>query len=249
MDRILVLQHSAYEPLGLIIHTLKKMKLRVRYINFARNPQQRVDMNRYQGVVILGGPMHPNELSLYPHLQHEIDLIQIAIANKVPVLGICLGSQLLNIALGGSCYALAKPEFGWTQINKCGEHPLFKAFNASTQVFQWHQFASKPAAGVEVLLENKHCIQAFSYNSHCIGLQFHLEVDPNLLERWLQHPDYLEHLRRHLDRDEINAIYAQTKEQLPQSMAVARMFFADFCKLFKKQSYAITSRTAGRELF
>lgn len=249
MARILVLQHSPYEPLGIIIHTLKRMKLRVRYINFARNPQQRVDMNRYQGVVVLGGPMHPNQLELYPHLKHEIELLQVAIAKKVPILGICLGSQLLNIALGGSCYALAKPEFGWTQVNKCGEHELFNVFASSTKVFQWHQFANKPAADVDVLLENEQCIQAFSYKQHCIGLQFHLEVDPNLIGRWLEHPDYLEHLRRHLHYEEIATIAQQTKMHLPQSMALANVFFANFCKLFKKQSYAITSRTAGRELF
>lgn len=102
MARILVLQHSPYEPLGIIIHTLRRMKLRIRYVNFARDPHQRVDMNRYHGIVVLGGAMHPNELDLYPHLIHEIELLQVAIAKEVPILGICLGSQLLNIALGGA---------------------------------------------------------------------------------------------------------------------------------------------------
>src|SRR5688572_8048846 len=134
MVRILVLQHSPYEPLGIIIHTLKKMKLRVRYVNFARDPHQRLDINRYHGVVVLGGAMHPSEIDLYPHLTHEIELLEVAIAKEVPILGICLGSQLLNIALGGSCYALDKPEFGWVRIDKCGEHPLFESFDQSIHV-------------------------------------------------------------------------------------------------------------------
>lgn len=248
MVRILVLQHSPYEPLGIIIHTLKRLKLRVRYVNFARNPNQRVDMNRYDGVVILGGAMHPNEIDLYPHLTHEIELLQIAIAKGVPILGICLGSQLLNMALGGSCYALAKPEFGWARIDKCGEHNLFGAFDQSIHVFQWHQFANKIAPGVDVLLENSQCVQAFSYNNS-IGLQFHLEVDTHLIQRWLQHPDYLEHLRRHLQSEDINVICAETKLHLPKSMAVAKSFFANFCSLFNKKTYALSSYTAGREIF
>lgn len=185
MVRILVLQHSAYEPLGIIIHTLKRMKLRVRYVNFARNPNQRVDINHYQGIVVLGGPMHPNEITLYPHLSHEIELLQAAITKGLPVLGICLGSQLLNMALGGSCYALEKPELGWTTIEKYTDHPLFAGFEHSLQVFQWHQFANTIPAHVEVLCKNDHCVQAFAYNNS-IGLQFHLEVDTALINASLK---------------------------------------------------------------
>lgn len=248
MVRILVLQHSPYEPLGIIIHTLKRMKLRVRYVNFARDPYQRVDMNRYHGIVILGGAMHPNEIDLYPHLKHEIELLQIALVKQIPILGICLGSQLLNIALGGNCYALDKPEFGWVKIDKCGEHKLIESFNPSIHVFQWHQYANKIAMGADVLLENSQCVQAFSYNNS-IGLQFHLEVDTNLIQRWLQHPDYLEHLLRHLRPEEINTISAETSLYLPKSMLIAKSFFSNFCSLFNKKLYAMSSNTAGGDLF
>lgn len=211
-------------------------------------PIKRVDMNRYHGIVVLGGAMHPNELDLYPHLIHEIELLQVAIAKEVPILGICLGSQLLNIALGGGCYALDKPELGWTRVNKCGEHELFGLFDLPTPVFQWHQFANLTAPGVEVLLENNQCVQAFSHH-HSVGLQFHLEVDANLIQRWLEHPDYLEHLCRYLKHEDIHAIHAETKLYLPQSMAIAKHFFANFCRLFHKKSYALSSWTAGRDLF
>lgn len=249
MTRILVLQHSPYEPLGIIIHTLKRMKLRIRYVNFARNPHERVDMNRYHGIVVLGGSMHPSEIDLYPHLIHEIELLQKAIAKEVPILGICLGSQLLNIALGGSCYALDKPEFGWVSVNKRGQHELFESFDKPLHVFQWHQFANQTAPGTQVLLENNKCVQAFCYQQNSVGLQFHLEVDVNLIQRWLEHPDYLEHLRRHLQLQDINAIRAATPLYLPKSTEVAKQFFANFCRLFNKNTYALSSWTAGRDLF
>ncbi len=248
MVRILVLQHSPYEPLGLIIHTLKRMKLRVRYVNFARAPYQKVDVTRYDGMVVLGGAMHPDEIDLYPHLQHEIELIQTALARQIPVLGICLGSQLLNLALGGTCFALDKPEFGWVKINKCGDHQLFESFEKSTHVFQWHQYANKTASGVEVILKNNQCVQAFSLQNS-IGLQFHLEVDTYLIQRWLQHPDYLEHLLRHLRPEEISTINEETTLHLSRSMLLARNFFSNFCQQFNKKIYAMSSRTAGRELF
>ncbi|WP_131795785.1 type 1 glutamine amidotransferase [Fluoribacter gormanii] len=248
MTRILVLQHSPYEPLGILIHTLKKMRLRIRYVNFSRDPHLRVDLSRYHGIVVLGGVMHPNEPDLYPHLMHEIELLQLAIAKEIPILGICLGSQLLNMALGGRCYALEKPEFGWERIEKCGEHHLFESFDLPIHVFQWHQFASKTAPGVDILLENNHCVQAFSYQN-TVGLQFHLEVDANLIQRWLEHPNYLEYLRRHLQLEDIQVIREETKRYLTESMAVAKLFFANFCRLFSKKYYTLLSNRAGRELF
>ena len=249
MARILVLQHSPYEPLGMIIHTLKRMRLRIRYVNFARDPEQRVDMSRYHGIVVLGGPMHPSEIALYPHLDHEIELLRAAIDKQVPVLGICLGSQLLNMALGGDCYPLATPEFGWTPVEPRGEHDLFEAFNEPLHVFQWHQYASNLAPGADIILENSQCVQAFSYQKICMGLQFHLEIDKKLIQRWLEHPDYLENLRRHLQPEDIALIKQQTKRHLNKSMAIAERFFADFCRLFDKKKYAFSSRTAGRDLY
>lgn len=249
MARILVLQHSPYEPLGIMIHTLKKMKFRIRYVNFAREPHQRVNMNRYHGVVVLGGAMHPSEIDLYPHLLHEIELLQAAITKQIPILGICLGSQLLNMALGGSCYALAKPEYGWVQVVKRGNHELFGLFDKSMRVFQWHQYANKTTTGTNVLLENNQCVQAFCYHDNCMGLQFHLEIDGPLIQRWLEHPNYLEHLRRHLQPEDIDVIREDTKRYLHQSMEMARLFFTNFCRLLNKQTYALSSRTAGRELF
>ncbi len=249
MARILVLQHSPYEPLGLIIHTLKRMKLRIRYVNFARNPNQRVNMNRYHGIVVLGGAMHPTELEKFPHLAHEIELLQSAISKGMPVLGICLGSQLLNLALGGHCYFMEKPEVGWASIQRKEAHALFDGFEEPMRVFQWHQCASQPAPGTDILLENEQCVQAFCYQQNCIGLQFHLEVDAHLIHRWLEHPDYLEQLRRHLNPDEINSICSATEYYLPKSMETAKQFFGSFCRLFDKTTYALSSRSAGRDLF
>ena len=249
MAPILVLQHSPYEPLGIIINTLKSSDLRVRYVNFAKEPHQRLDMNCYHGIVVLGGMMHPSEIDLYPHLTHEIELLQVAIAKEIPILGICLGSQLLNIALGGNCYALDKPEFGWVRVNKRGEHDLFGAFAQPIHVFQWHQFASQTAPGVEVLLENTQCVQAFCYHQNSIGIQFHLEVDPHLIQRWLEHPDYLEHLLRHLQPEDISAIRAETQLHLPQSMTIAQHFFTNFCSLFNTKIDTLSSKRTRRDLF
>ena len=246
MPKIMVLQHSPYEPLGIIINTLKRDKMRLRYVNFHRNPAHQVGLDGYDGLIVLGGSMNPDERTKYQHLNVEIALIQQAILKNIPVLGICLGSQLLNLALGGTCYSLPKPEFGWSNVYKKANHPMFSAFAKETSVFQWHQYASSLSKNVEVILENDQCVQAFCYQDIFIGLQFHLEVDFPLISRWLEHPDYLTHLEAHLEPKDIQAIKSDTKEALPESMDAGLHFFKCFGALFNKKKHTLLSMHAGK---
>ncbi|KTD23675.1 type 1 glutamine amidotransferase [Legionella israelensis] len=246
MARIVILQHSPYEPLGIIINTLKQKKMRLKYVNFHRNPDHSVNLQGYDGLIILGGNMNPDELEHYPHLTFEIKLIHQAIEKNIPVLGICLGSQLLNLALGGECYCLAKSEFGWSNIYKKSNHPLFTSFPECTKVFQWHRYASRVPNHTDVVLENEQCVQAFSYQKKHIGLQFHLEVDKYLISRWMQHPDYLTHLKSHIGPEEIETIRSDTKKELERSIQIGKKFFEDYSLLFDKKKYALSSGHAGR---
>lgn len=247
MAKIIILQHSPYEPLGIMVDTLKQRKVRLRFANFYRAPQQTLSVQGYDGLVILGGQRNPDQLQDYPHLSFEIELIREAIQYNKPVLGICLGSQLLNLAIGGSCYSLAEAEFGWTKVYKRQEHPMFGAFTQESLVFQWHQFASQPPPTAETILENEVCVQAFSFQDHCIGLQFHLEIDQTLIARWLQHPDYLSYLQSQISEDAINKIQVDTHKHLLQSMQIGQLFFGHFSSLFSKQKTVFTSRHAGNK--
>jgi len=98
--KLLVLQHVRREPLGVLDPLLRASGLRIRYVNFAREPQARINLERYDGLVVMGGPMNVDQQAQHPHLTYEIDLLQRAIAREMPTLGICLGSQLLAAALG-----------------------------------------------------------------------------------------------------------------------------------------------------
>lgn len=246
MPKIIVLQHSPYEPLGIIINTLRRSKLRLRYINFHRNPEHRISIDGYDGLIVLGGNMNPDELIHHQHLYFEIELIQQALARKIPVLGICLGSQLLNLALGGECYCLDQPEFGWTDVKKKTTNPMFSNFAKSTKVFQWHQYASRLPKGVDVALENDACVQAFCFQDIFIGLQFHLEIDRPLIYRWLEHPDYLTHLKAHMEHEEIEQIRQETKILLDESEKIGKAFFEKFSLLFDKKNYTLASMHADR---
>src|SRR3954462_5067798 len=102
MRKLLVFQHSPREPLGVFDPMLRRAGFRIRYVNFARQPEVRPDVSRYNGLVVLGGPMNVDDATRFPHLTTEIDAIREALARGIPVLGICLGAQLLAAALGAN---------------------------------------------------------------------------------------------------------------------------------------------------
>jgi GMP synthase (glutamine-hydrolysing) len=249
MPKVMVLQHSPFEPLGLLVSNLKHKKIRLRYVNFYRNPDERIQLKDYDGIVVLGGIMNPDDGKKFPHLNYEVELLAEAVDKTIPILGICLGSQLLNLALGGQCYRMEKAEFGWTKIYKTlkSNNSMFSLFDVPRCVFQWHQYACIPPNEVDIVLKNEQCVQAFCYKECFIGLQFHLEIDKKLHERWLKHPDYLTKLKTQLSSSEIESIRKKSIDSLPQSLTLANQFFDEFCSLFiKKEKHALKSMHAGR---
>ena len=100
--KILVFQHVPYEPLGTLDPLLKAAGFRIRYVNSSRNPEFRPTLDKYAALIVLGGPMNSDQIDSYPNLISEIEIIREALEREFSVLGICLGAQLLAIALGGS---------------------------------------------------------------------------------------------------------------------------------------------------
>ena len=188
----MVFQHVPFEILGTMHPLFKQDNFRIRYINFGRHANSRPNLKRYRGLIILGGPMGVNDVSRYPHLQTEIDLIRKAIDKDIPILGICLGAQLIAAALGAKVSKSSKPEIGWSTV-KLTEHgrvdPLFKHFRQQEKIFQWHNDTFEIPIGAVHLASTDVCPhQAFRYKDNVYGFQFHLEADEPLIERWLETP-------------------------------------------------------------
>jgi GMP synthase (glutamine-hydrolysing) len=141
MKKLLVLQHVAHELLGTLNPLLKSAGFRIRYVNFARHPDAEPGLNGYDGLVVLGGPMSVNDAHRLPHLNTEMRLIEQAMQRNLPVLGICLGAQLIAKALGAAVYPNQEKEIGWYDVSPTDEaenDPLFTEFQDSEKIFQWH---------------------------------------------------------------------------------------------------------------
>lgn len=125
----MVFQHVSYEPLGTLDPMLKTAGFRIRYVNFSRQPDLVPTLEGYFGLVVLGGPMGVYEANQIPHLKVELKLIEEAIKKGLPVLGICLGSQLIAQVLGSHVRKGPQWELGWKKLNIAAEGKADRLFN------------------------------------------------------------------------------------------------------------------------
>lgn len=198
MSKILVFQHVAAEPLGTLDALIRDRGHRIRFINFEREPDAQPDVDRYQGLIVLGGPMNVSDQVARPHLRTELRCIERALKQGKPVLGICLGSQLLAHALGAQVRRHQVDEIGWYRWRPT-EHamsdPVLAPMCDLSPIFQWHSCTFDIPRDAVHLGRTESCEnQAFRYGDNAYGFQFHLEMDRPLIQRWLNNPDYQQEL-------------------------------------------------------
>lgn len=233
MRKILVLQHVATEPLGHLDPLLRDCGFRIRYVNFGREPQAEPDARRYDGIVVLGGPMNVDQAELHPHLLTEMAVIREAVDAGKPVLGICLGAQLLAAAMGADVHPNPVPEIGWYRLHTLAaahEDRLFRHFEKRPNyVFQWHAYTCRLPPGAVHLAWTRHCRnQAYRIGDHAWGLQFHLEADAALIERWLVSAGGRSEIERHWSVRRIAHIRRETRRHLPQAQPLSDRVFGEF---------------------
>jgi len=248
---MLVFQHVPHEILGTLDPMLRDAGFRIRYVNFGRHHDAIPAVGRNHGLVVLGGPMNCDETARYPHLGVEIDAIRTAIERGLPVLGICLGAQLIARALGAEVRPNGEKEIGWYDVSPTpdgAKDPLFSHFAGAEKIFQWHGDTFDIPQGAVHLAASAVCAnQAFRYGDNVYALQFHLEVDEPLIERWLHTPVMAREIEClgpgfHPDR-----IMADTHRHIGRSLDLGRSVFGHYLHTFhtRRRRVALSSRHPG----
>lgn len=232
MSRLLVFQHVAAEPLGTLDPLIRRRGHRIRFVNFERDPGAMPDMDRYRGLVVLGGPMNVEDQAHRPHLRTELRVIERALAQDKPVLGICLGAQLLAHVLGAPVRRHPQPEIGWYELELTAAglaDPVLSPLGAHSPVFQWHGCSYELPMGAVQLARTRTCEQqAFRYGDRAYGLQFHPEVDQALIGRWLGNAAYGEELACSGLPSDAASILDRTAELAGDMQARAEPVFENF---------------------
>jgi len=183
----LAVRHVAFEDLGLLGPLLSTRGYDVRYHDAGI---ERFDAGTLTGpdlVIVLGGPIGVYECETYPFVTDEIAAVAARLRANKPILGICLGAQMMAAALGGRVAPGPVKEIGYAplMLTAAGRSSVLAPLGASP-VLHWHGDNCDLPAGCECLASTRHCpVQAFSRSPAQLALQFHLETDPVRFEAWL----------------------------------------------------------------
>lgn len=187
MRQVQVLQHVPFEGPGSIAGWLAAQRAEVELTRlFAGDPMPRADS--IGALIALGGPMSVNDEDALHWLRPEKQLVRDAVARGIPVLGVCLGAQLIASALGARVYPGAASEIGWFPVHGVPDvAPCFR-FPPESLVFHWHGETFDLPAGAVRLAGSPACEnQAFQVGRNVIALQFHLETTPANVAALVEH--------------------------------------------------------------
>lgn len=245
MKPVLIFHHVPHEMAGTVADALDAAGLTAEYTLLYEAVPKRLDMTSVAGLVVLGGPMNVDETDEYPFLVPEVTWIREAVEARVPVLGVCLGAQLLAKALGAKVWHNHVKEIGWYPVELtplAAADPLFAGCldgmaggsptaDGTFEVFQWHGDTFDLPPGAVHLARSAACEnQAFRLGDSAYALQFHLEMTAEMIEDWLGNAENCRELAA-LDYIEPETIRRETPEQLPALQNIAARVFGRFAAM------------------
>jgi len=227
--RILLLQQVSHEPAALIDHMITKSGLELVPLRVDQDeiPQH---ADGYCAVIIMGGPTSANDDT--HAIQRQQQLIQWCLTHGTPLLGICLGAQLMAKAIGGKVIPAEVRELGWYPLHPtqhASADPLFSHLVHPHFVFQWHgETFSLPEQATLLASSPQVPNQAFRLGKAQYGLQFHVEIDAALVDCWIDHGS---DERAHLGSKGVTQVQRDTAIHVNDANALCRQMIARWIAL------------------
>jgi GMP synthase (glutamine-hydrolysing) len=231
MKQVLVLQHAGVETPGIIADVLVSQGYAIQHVlAFAGQPVPHA-MREAQGVVIMGGPMGVYERDRYPFIEDELHLIGKALEEHKPILGVCLGSQLLAASLDAEVTRERQKEIGWHRVSlteQAKEDALLKGTETTFMALHWHgDIFDLPHGALRLASSDLTECQAFRYGRNAYGFLFHMETTAEILVR-MAGAFEAELVQQGIDGQ---AIINAGREHLPKLQQTGRIVFERWTRL------------------
>jgi GMP synthase (glutamine-hydrolysing) len=226
MKQALAVRHVHFEHLGALEPLLAAAGYVVRYLDAPTASW--ADVQPPELLVLLGGPISVNESTAYPFLGPELALVKQQLLEGRATLGLCLGAQLMALALGARVHPMARKEIGWSPLSATEQgsrHPLRHLLYESLPVLHFHGETFDLPEGAERLASTALCEnQAFAFGPRALGLQFHPEVTADQLESWwVGHTGELAQLQL-----SVPELRRQSAEYAPRLAAPLKAFLSEW---------------------
>ena len=184
--RVLCLTHERDGPAGLFADVVRERGDDLVEWNVSQGALPEASAS-FDAIVVFGGSMHVDQEEKHPWLTDQHDLMRDAVDRGQPLMGVCLGGQLLARSAGAHVGPASRPEIGWFDVELTPEgraDPVIGALPGRFEAFEWHSYEfDVPPNGI-LLARNPVCAQAFKIGERAWGVQFHPEVTPEMLEAW-----------------------------------------------------------------
>ena len=225
MSNVLLIQNTRSEGSGYLGDLIKQDGFEITSIQAKTDS---IPKSNFAFVVILGAPESANDD--LPYLQEEQKLIKNCVEKDIPVLGICLGSQLIAKTFGAKVYRGPRTEIGfYNDLTFSGKSSFFSGFKNPFTVFHWHSDTFDLPTGATRLASSKYYQnQAFQYKS-AIGLQFHLEVNEQMVNLWLDNTEQKKSKNSNLNFDKTRS---EIEKSIPIVKSNMNCFYKNFVSAF-----------------
>jgi GMP synthase (glutamine-hydrolysing) len=186
--RVLAIVHQRDAGPGVFADTSRDRGVELEQWLSAEAPAPSRDPRSYDAVLVLGGAMNVDQEERHRWLRPEKDLLRDLLERRVPVLGVCLGAQLVAEAAGAAPRRAREPEIGWREVEltpDAADDPVLAGLPDRFEAFQWHSYEFPLPPDARPLARSPGCLQAFRLDDFAWGIQFHAEVTRAIVEDWI----------------------------------------------------------------